>query len=201
MYQSTERENGKHVKKIPHRYPQTPPSFEDRILFDQQVATDEEFHARHASNSRQNPIEVLTYRLSSLPDGHVIKSKAATLSTHRTRRNDGNFKCLEHMSSRSCTSECLKAKPMVDRKRPPPAPRPPRVPTPDLSDLDVEEMFPHLDNDKSKDSVRDCGRFDDDLGKPHISLHREFLYAEIDTDFQRRSLQGQQTGRSGAGRK
>ena len=161
-----ERRNVKHIKKIPHRYPLTPPSFEDWVLFDQQVATDDEFHARHGSNSRQKSFESLTYRLSSLPDGHVIKPKAATLSTHPTRQNDGNFKCLEHMSSRNCTAECLKAKPMADMKRPPPAPRPPRHPTPDLSDLDVEEIFPPLDNDKSKDSLWDCGSIDDELGKP-----------------------------------
>lgn len=165
--QSTNSRNVKHAKKSFRHHPLTPLSSEDWVLFERKVATSEVPSAKHVLHDRMIPSKDLTFGVS-LPADHVIKSKAATPSTPLTREKTGNFKCLTHMSARNCRAECLSAKPPAVMKRPPPAPRPPRLPSPDLSDFEGDEAFPNLDsfgNEESKKSVLAWGSIDDDLGE------------------------------------
>ena len=74
-------------------------------------------------------------------DDHVIRTKAATVPRLRHRTPYRRSTCLEHISAVNCTADCFNAEPLVDAITPPPAPLPPRLPTPDLSDVDEDAFW------------------------------------------------------------
>ena len=72
---------------------------------------------------------------------HVIRTKAATAPRPRRRTPYRRSTCLEHISAVNCTADCFNAEPLIDAMTPPPAPLPPRLPTPDLSDVDEDAFW------------------------------------------------------------
>lgn len=141
----------KHPKKISHLYSSTPPSHGHWTRFEQQTSSVQKSCMRDTSQAA--PTIDLTYRPSLPSHGHVIMPKAAIFATPRPRRNNGDTKCLEHMSSRNCTAKCFSADSLVEVETPPSAPRPPRLPSPDLPELDeTQMMFPDLDTVSDNES-------------------------------------------------
>lgn len=166
MEHSTKTKSVKHLTKNSYLYPVTPSSDANWVLYEKPEPKNDVSTARRTSRNRSN-ID-LAYRLWSAPEEHVTKPKAATLATRIPRQNHSDSKCLKHMSSRRCSVMCIASEPLADVKRPPPAPMPPRLSSPDLSDLDEKDMFPgldSLDNIESDDEALFGGSMDAELGK------------------------------------
>lgn len=82
-------------------------------------------------------------------DDHVIRTKAATAPRVKHRTSYRRSTCLEHMSAVNCTADCFNAEPLAEAMTPPPAPLPPRLPTPDLSDVDEDAFWSCCRSSKS----------------------------------------------------
>ena len=74
-------------------------------------------------------------------DHHVTRTKAATAPRLKHPKPYRRSTCLEHMSAINCTADCFKGEPLTGAVTPPPAPLPPRLPTPDLSDVDEDAFW------------------------------------------------------------
>ena len=144
---------------------------------------DEEFHPSHkAAAKKHSELEIISPRKLARTesarkqssstvrndDHHVIETKAATTPRleHRTRYRRST--CLEHMSAVNCTADCFNAEPLADAMMPPPAPLPPRLPTPDLSDVDEDAFWsccrPTESSRCSNFSYGRADKTDDDVG-------------------------------------
>ena len=155
--------------------PLTPSSSsEDFILFDQEeYETDDAPDGERLSPDTITPPEGLSDQILLRTFNHVIKPKATSSSMRRTTKDSDRFKCLTHISSRNCTSRCFNEEPFPRGRSPPPAPRPPRLPSPELSDFEGKLAFPDLESDCSKrcdDSLKASHSDDADLGKIRQSL-------------------------------
>ena len=96
-------------------------------------------------------------------DRHVLRTKAATTPILRHPKPYRHLKCLEHMSAVNCTADCFRVEPFAGSMTPPAAPLPPRLPTPDLSDVDEDTLWSCCRPSKiSKCSKLCSGRIDDD---------------------------------------
>ena len=74
-------------------------------------------------------------------DRHVLRTKAATAPRLKHPKPYRRSTCLEHMSAVNCTADCFGGEPLTGATTPPPAPLPPRLPTPDLSDVDEDAFW------------------------------------------------------------
>ena len=154
---------------------------------------EEEFHPPHKGAAKnRSELEIISPRklartesakkqsLSTVrnDNDHVIRAKAATAPRLKHRTPYRRSTCLEHMSAVNCTADCFNAEPLADAMTPPPAPLPPRLPTPDLSDVDEDAFWSCCRHSKSsKCSSSTSGRADitdgdgglwNDMGKrPH----------------------------------
>ena len=156
---------------------------------------DEEFHPPHKAAAKKNlELETISPRKlartesakkqssSTLrnKDHHVIKTKAATTPRPKHRTPYRRSTCLEHMSAVNCTADCFNAEPLADAITPPPAPLPPRLPTPDLSDVDEDAFWSCCRPSKisnfrygRNDAIDDDVGLWNDMGKrPHPQTHR-----------------------------
>ena len=154
---------------------------------------DEEFHPPHRAAAKECPeLEIISpckvartesaKKLSSSTvrndAHHVIRTKAATTPRLKHRMPYRRSTCLEHMSAVNCTADCFDAEPLAEAMTPPPAPLPPRLPTPELSDVDEDAFWSccrsskssrcsNLDNDRIDDTNED-GELWNEMGKrPH----------------------------------
>ena len=95
-------------------------------------------------------------------DDHVIKTKAATAPRLKHPKPYRRSTCLEHMSAVNCTTDCFKGEPLTGATTPPPAPLPPRLPTPDLSDVDEDTLWSCCRPSESNKCNNHCyGKTDD----------------------------------------
>ena len=125
--------------------------------------------ARTESAERQSSIRVRN------DDHHVLRTKAATAPILRSPKPYRRSTCLEHMSAVNCTSDCFRVEPFAGSMTPPAAPLPPRLPTPDLSDVDGDAFWSCCRPSESSNCSNLCyGRNDnnddeagiwDDMGK------------------------------------
>ncbi|KAL2041895.1 hypothetical protein N7G274_005082 [Stereocaulon virgatum] len=106
-------------------------------------------------------------RLHKKNDGHVTKNKAAMCSKFECHKPYRHSMCLDHLSTSNCTANCIDTKPLADIRVPPPAPRPPRLPTPDLSDVEEDELWSCCRSfSGSADRVsHECNDIDSDEGR------------------------------------
>ena len=110
-------------------------------------------------------------------DRHMIRTKAATSPRLKHRMPYRRSTCLEHMSAVNCTADCFNAEPLAEAMTPPPAPLPPRLPTPELSDVDEDAFWSCCRSSKSSrcnnlndrtDDTDEDGELWNDMGKrPH----------------------------------
>lgn len=96
-------------------------------------------------------------------DYHVTRLKAATAPILRHPKQYRHSKCLEHMSAVNCTTDCYRVEPFAGSMTPPAAPLPPRLPTPDLSDVDEDAFWSCCRPSESSKCSNPCyGRTDND---------------------------------------
>ena len=134
---------GKHSKKIMIHQSGSPLPPDDFVLFPQEVV--KEKHSSVRNTKPRKPTEQKCADRSSplKPRHHVIDPKAPALSQGDTSRPSERQTCLKHMSTVNCTVDCVNAnaKPLARLKVPPKAPSPPRLPTPDVSDLEEDDLW------------------------------------------------------------
>ena len=150
----------------------SPSPCKDFILFPQWPGTNKEGSCKATPKPIAPKSQCATQRPLSPPLDHVIEPKAANPSMRKPRIDLGDFKCLNHLSLFNCTAECLNALPVAGVGKPPPAPSTPRLPTPDLSDVDEDEMFPCYRSENTEDqAVSPCETgIVDDLGKLRVAI-------------------------------
>ena len=160
--------------------------------------SDNEFHRSHkAAAKNYSELEMISPRKIARTESakkqsssavrneenHVIRTKAATAPRLKHRTPYRRSTCLEHMSAVNCTTDCFNAEPLAGAMTPPPAPLPPRLPTPDLSDVDEDAFWSCCrPSERNKCSNLSFGRTDNtdddaglwnDMGKrPHPWAHR-----------------------------
>lgn len=172
---SNETKRVEHVKRFPSH--QLLPS----------SLPDEEFHLPHKAavkiHSNSETISPGTFartesakRQPSLTarnnDHHVLRTKAATAPILRHPKPYRYLKCLEHMSAVNCTADCFKDEPFAGSMTPPAAPLPPRLPTPDLSDVDEDAFWSCCKPFESSKCSNHCyGRNDDNADEVGIWDH------------------------------
>ena len=130
----------KHSKKVMIHQPASSLPPDDFVLFPQDVVKEKHSSVRHAILRNTTAPKGATRLSSPMPLHHVIEPKAASPSERDARRPSPSF-CLDHMSTVNCTFDCANAKLLAHVKMPPKAPSPPRLPTPDLSELEEDDLW------------------------------------------------------------
>ena len=170
-----------------HRLPSPPP--EDCVLFPGGDDTVEKHPSMNCSLTHNvSKTRSAKTQMSTMPqndENHVTDNpKAATGSRFKERKPYRRSTCLQHMSAVNCTAYCFEAKSLADPKMPPPAPMPPRLPTPELSDIDEGEFWSCCKsiNDSESSVGSDCGEIHDeeeglwdDMGKRSLPLRSRRL--------------------------
>lgn len=150
----------KHSKKSMLHHPTMPLLANDWTLFPQDLVKNRCLSIKDTKTGEHEKTQSAK-QTSSLPlmppIYHVIEPKVAGSSKHDARKLPRHTVCLEHMSAYNCTVACAKAKAPApaDRKIPPRAPSPPKLPTPDLSDCEEEELWSCCGSWQSLGSSRD----------------------------------------------
>ena len=134
----------KTAKKVLLHQSMTPSQEYDFTLFPPEVKVEKNSSLRHSrvKDSVRPPSpsrETLSPR-----DNHVTGHKAAMAPRLVGQRAPKPFRpstCLHHMSARNCTPECRDFRLLPETHVPPKAPLPPRLPTPELSDLDEDDLW------------------------------------------------------------
>lgn len=131
----------KYTKKVMIHQSGSPLPPDDFVLFPQDVVKEKHSSVRNARPRKSKSPKSAKVPSSPMPRNHVIEPKAPTPSRQDASRHSGRSFCLEHMSTVNCTVDCANGKPQVQTKMPPKAPSPPRLPTPDLSDLEEDDLW------------------------------------------------------------
>lgn len=160
--------NHRHPSKqvLLHHHQMPMPLSDDWVLFSQEMTTE-----KHSSVRRTQPrtdARCASARRQKLlsPDSHEYEIKPATAERNVIQRPRKPYRPstrLNHMSARNCTPACSEVRPPpppANMKVPPKAPSPPRLPTPDLSDVEEDDLwtccsFPgsNASNESSRTSV------------------------------------------------
>lgn len=137
--------NGKHSKKVMIHQSGSPLPPDDFTLFPQEVVKEKNSNVRNGKPRRPTAPKSATRSSSLKPRHHVIDRKALTPSLCDARRPPERLVCLTHMSTVNCTVDCVNvkanAKPLAHLEMPPKAPSPPRLPTPDVSELEEDDLW------------------------------------------------------------
>lgn len=164
---------------------------DDFVLFPFEVVTEKNSSVRHAPSGRSaKSANSSPSRLQALPlpDNHVIEHKAAApvrTDVQRLRKPYRPSKCLYHMSARNCTAACIDARspspPPANIKVPPKAPSPPRLPTPDLSDVEEDDVWSCCRSRASNQSS-EISLEDDDFWNEMSMLYHHLVIAATTAD-------------------
>lgn len=187
--QFTNPKKSKSPKRVLLHHPMAPSQLDDWVLFPQDTVTHKHSSVRHVKCRKDMKSATNGRQTLPLPDSHVIRSKAATLARcdeSRRRQSPKPYKpstCLYHMSARNCTPACADVKSLSETSTPPKAPSPPRLPTPDLSDFEDEDLWSCCrfsestqsnESDESNVSVQHDDEFWKEMGKlTHRPMFRE----------------------------
>ena len=133
--------DGKYTKKVMIHQPGSSLPPDDFVLFPQDVVKEKHSSIRDARTRKPTPPKSAKFPSSPMPRDHVIEPKAPTPSRREARRHSGRSVCLDHMSTVNCTVDCANAKLQGQTKMPPKAPLPPRLPTPDLSEVEEDDLW------------------------------------------------------------
>ena len=95
---------------------------------------------RDAKSRRPTASKSAKRSSSPMPRHHAIEPKASTSSPRNARGSSGRPICLTHISTVNCTVDCVNAKPLVQEMQPK-APSPPRLPTPEVSDVEEGDLW------------------------------------------------------------
>lgn len=141
LTQLDKTKKSKKSKKVTIHQSGSPLPPDDFVLFPQDVVKERHSSIRGAKSRKPNTTKSAKRASSPMPRHHVIEPKGATPSRQEARRPSRRPICLKHMSTVNCTVDCANAKPPTHPKMPPKAPSPPRLPTPDLSDLEEDDLW------------------------------------------------------------
>ena len=160
---STKKE--KHPRKVMLHRPMSPPPPEDWVLFPQEVVAQKFSNVRHAKPRSGNRSASARPQNLPLPNSHVIESRAATPTRSDSSHTPEPYRpsyCLHHMSARNCTPACHDVRLLPETQKLPKAPSPPRLPTPDLPDLEEDDLWSccrSVDSNASECYTRDDNDF------------------------------------------
>ena len=163
--QLVKTKRNKQSKKIMIHQSESPLPPDDFILFPQDVVKEKHSSVRDVKSRKPTALE--STKRSSLPIArhYVDEPKAPTSSRRDVRRRSERPLCLTHMSTVNCTVDCANATPLAYLKMPPKAPSPPRLPTPDVSDVEEDDLWSCCESSwasMSTESSR-CDRKADDM--------------------------------------
>lgn len=133
--------NSKQSKKVMIHQPGSPLPPDDFVLFPQDVVKEKHSSVRDVKPLRPTTPKSAKMSSSPVPRHHMIESEAPTPSRLGPRRPSARPACLTHMSTVNCTVDCANAKPLAHLKIPPKAPSPSRVPTPDVPELEENDLW------------------------------------------------------------
>lgn len=169
----------KHSKKIVIHQSGSPPPPDDFVLFPQEIVKEKHSSLRDAKARKATAVKSAQRSSSPMPRQH---RKAPIHSQRDSRRPSERPVCLTHMSTVNCTINCINAnanaKPLAHSKVPPKAPSPPRLPTPDLSELDEDDLWSCCESTLSclsKESSRGDHKADgmwNEMGASSTSWHQ-----------------------------
>lgn len=131
----------KHPKKVMIHQSGSPLPPDDFVLFPQDVVREKHSSIRDSKPRRPYATKSAKKSSSPMPQHHVIEPKTPTTSQLGPRRLSGRPVRLDHMSTINCTVECVNARSLANLKVPPKAPSPPHLPTPDLSDVEEDDLW------------------------------------------------------------
>ena len=117
---------------------------DDFVLFPQDVVKKKHSTVRDARSRKPTIQKAARGSSSPMPRDRATEPQAPVTPTRPRRdvhRSPERTKCLIHMSTVNCTVDCANAKPLAQLKIPPRAPSPFRLPTPDVSDLDEDDLW------------------------------------------------------------
>ena len=141
MTQLVKTKESKHSKKVMIHQSGSPLLPDDFVLFPQDVVKEKHSSIRDAKTRKPVASKSAKNSSSLMPRHHMIESRAATSPQRESRRPSRRPMCLDHMSRANCTVDCANAKPLAHLQVPPKAPSPPRLPTPDLSDPEGDDLW------------------------------------------------------------
>ena len=168
----------KHSKKVMIHQSGSPLPPDDFVLFPQDVVKEKHSSVRHTIPRKPPVPESAKRALSSTARHHVIESKTCMPSQRDTRGPSARPVCLDHMSTVNCTVDCANAKPLAHGDKSPKAPSPTRLPTPDLSDLEGDDLWSCCESSWSSlgtETNRCNGKVDsmwDEMGASSDSWHQ-----------------------------
>lgn len=157
-------------RKVLLHHPMTSSPPDDWVLFPQEIIKEKhssirDDHAGRLASSGSSS------RRSSPISRHVTKSKATVPARLEGRQPPKPYKpstCSKHMSARNCTAACIDAKSPAVMSKPPKAPSPPRLLTPDLSDVEEDDLWSCCMSSESNESsqcAQEGGDFWSEMGK------------------------------------
>ena len=133
----------KHSRKVAIHQSESPLPPDDFVLFPQHVVKEKHSSIRDAKSRRSTASKSAKGSSSPTLRQHMIDPKKLAPSQRNARRPSQRPLCLTHMSTVNCTADCANAdaKPLAYLRTPPKAPSPPRLPTPDVSDLEEDDLW------------------------------------------------------------
>ena len=141
LTQLVKTKESKNTRKVMIHQLGSPLPPDDFVLFPQDVVKEKHSSVKDARPRKAKSPKSAKMPSSPMPRNHVIEPRAPTPSRRDARRHSGRSVCLDHMSTVNCTVNCANGKPRGHTKMPPKAPSPPRLPTPDLSDLEEDDLW------------------------------------------------------------
>ena len=169
----------KHSKKVVIHQSGSPLPPDDFVLFPQDIVKEKHSSLRDVKARKATAAKSAQRSSSPMPRQHRM---APTPSRRDARRPSDRAVCLTHMSTVNCTVDCINAnsnaKPLAHLKVPPKAPSPPRLPTPDLSELDEDGLWSCCESSLSslsKESNRGDPKADsmwNEMGASSASWHQ-----------------------------
>lgn len=207
LRQPVKTKKSKHLKKttIHQSGSSLPP--DDFALFPQDVIKEKHSSIRDAKPRKSTETKSAKRSSSPMPRHHVIEPKTAAPSRQEGRRPSRRSVCLEHMSTVNCTVDCANAEPLNHLKMPPKAPSPPRLPTPDLSDLEEDDLWSCCGSSwtsLSKESNRCNAKADnmwDEMGASSNTWHQGNEFADYTVEEKLTKAKAWQSRSSSASRK
>ena len=134
----------KRSRKIMVHQPMSSSPPDDWVLFPQDIVTEKHSSVRHAQRNRRVRIVDSSRTSLSPPKSRVIERNSVKLLDPEKPRAPKPFipsTCLNHMSARNCTAACFEVEPLHATRAPPKAPSPPRLLTPELSDIGEDDLW------------------------------------------------------------
>lgn len=175
---STKAQRSNSSRKVLLHQPMPSPPPDDWALFPQDIVTEKNSNVRHAPIGRHARSATACRQTLPLLDSHVTEPKATTparTDVQRPRKPYQPSRCLNHMSARNCTAACIDTRPPppMNISMPPKAPSPPRLPTPDLSDIEEDDMWSCCmvsDSNESSESTQSNAELWNEMGRLYHHL-------------------------------